>query len=373
MPKPKLLIYTPMNVRYGGGFEAWLFKVVETLSQDYDITVASGSIGRPLRLTQGEAIAALGPAKLEAIRFLRLGMGHPVYLIKPQSFLKLLHLFKETDEVYFNYAFILQELLVLILSKLTNKPVLVGFHAPLSFEKKHDFLFDNYAAKVLKQLNAFHVVNSDDRETLMANGLQSVNVIPNFIFYRETEEVPKAERKSRLLFVGRYERQKGLDILVEAARKLLRSKVSGFCFAFYGSGSLAWQVRDLVKEFPKDVHDYGFTQDKLEIYRDRDVLIVPSRQEPFGLVILEAFARGIPVISSDSSGSRLMVRHGDNGLIIPDLTVDGLVATIGHAFTMTLRQRQQMGQRGKHMVQATFTEHNFYREFKRALKTIKDG
>lgn len=59
-----------------------------------------------------------------------------------------------------------------------------------------------------------------------------------------------------------------------------------------------------------------------------DVLVVPSRRDPAPLVILEAFAAGIPVVASDAGGNPEMVAHENNGLLFPAADVEMLAARV---------------------------------------------
>jgi len=69
-------------------------------------------------------------------------------------------------------------------------------------------------------------------------------------------------------------------------------------------------------------------------YRDSDVLVFPSLCDGFGLVVTEAFANGLPVITTKSAGASQFVEHGVNGLIVPahdaEALADALVWCVDH-------------------------------------------
>ncbi len=52
-------------------------------------------------------------------------------------------------------------------------------------------------------------------------------------------------------------------------------------------------------------------------YEQADVLVFPTLSDGFGMVVLEAFARGLPVITTDQAGAADLVRPGENGLVVP--------------------------------------------------------
>jgi D-inositol-3-phosphate glycosyltransferase len=133
-----------------------------------------------------------------------------------------------------------------------------------------------------------------------------------------------------LLFVGRIQPLKAPDLLVRAAAELLRAQpwrrprlrvvVLG---GPSGSGtahpeSLAELVRDLGLT---DVVRLSPPTPRAELadhYRAADVVTVPSYNESFGLVALEAQACGTPVVAAGVGGLRTAVDHGVTGLLVPD-------------------------------------------------------
>ena len=125
-----------------------------------------------------------------------------------------------------------------------------------------------------------------------------------------------------LLFVGRIQPLKGLDIAVEALAALRRSHRDARLLVVGGaSGSdgeaelrrvqVAVRAAGLpaqVNLVPPQPHHLLSTY-----YRSADVCLVPSRSESFGLVALEAAACGVPVVAADVGGLRTLVDHGRTG------------------------------------------------------------
>jgi glycosyltransferase involved in cell wall biosynthesis len=115
-----------------------------------------------------------------------------------------------------------------------------------------------------------------------------------------------------VLFAGRLVEAKGLTDLL-AARDLLGDEAPPLVVA--GTGPL----RRLVHDQP-GVHAVGF-QDRealIELYALADWCAVPSRDEPWGVIVNEALACGCPVIATDAVGAALdLVRNGVDGRIVP--------------------------------------------------------
>lgn len=118
------------------------------------------------------------------------------------------------------------------------------------------------------------------------------------------------------LYVGRLEPHKGLSDLIAAFRDL---SGSGAQLVIAGSGSLHADLAQAGREIP-NLHVLGRLADEalLDAYRAADALILPSLFEPWGLVVNEAMAAGLPVIVSDRVGCAPdLVIDGETGLIFP--------------------------------------------------------
>jgi glycosyltransferase involved in cell wall biosynthesis len=119
-----------------------------------------------------------------------------------------------------------------------------------------------------------------------------------------------------ILYVGRLVYEKGIQILVNAAPKILE-KVNAK-FIIVGSGYMKEQLSNIVKSMnlEKKILFSGFVEEdillKLQMYAD--VSVVPSLFEPFGIVALEAMAAGSPVVVSDTGGLSEIVDHNSTGV-----------------------------------------------------------
>jgi glycosyltransferase involved in cell wall biosynthesis len=159
-----------------------------------------------------------------------------------------------------------------------------------------------------------------------------------------------------ILFCGRLEWQKGPDLLLEAVPSVLRY-YSNAKFVFLGDGGMraelerrAWQIgaRPAVRFIG---HRNG--DELVELFKISDAVCVPSRNEPFGIVILEAWSAGKPVIATDNGGPREFVSHEYNGLRIAPQR-ESIAWGVGTLMTDFERARW-MGENGRRLVGARFT------------------
>jgi glycosyltransferase involved in cell wall biosynthesis/predicted metal-dependent phosphoesterase TrpH len=116
----------------------------------------------------------------------------------------------------------------------------------------------------------------------------------------------------RLLYVGRVSREKDLDVLADAYRRLRKEKLPVQLFVV-GHGPYA---KTLAKSLPEAFFTgYLKGTELATAYASADIFVFPSTTDTFGNVILEAQASGLPVVVSDSGGPKELVADKSNGLI----------------------------------------------------------
>jgi glycosyltransferase involved in cell wall biosynthesis len=137
-----------------------------------------------------------------------------------------------------------------------------------------------------------------------------------------------AEPDEEIVFnVGRLVYEKGSDLLVEAAAKVLarRPKTK---FVIGGTGPLLHRLEGRLRELGLEqrVLLTGFLsdEDRDRLYLLASCCVFPSRYEPFGIVALESMAAGTPVVVSNVGGLGTVVTHGETGITVYPDDVDSL-------------------------------------------------
>ena len=193
--------------------------------------------------------------------------------------------------------------------------------------------------------------------TVIPRGIQSSLVVSED---RLCDNLDTSKRTQSLLFIGRIVSEKAPDVAVRALSLLVNKYgMTGIRLDLIGEGRGAYasELRQMVSNLNLDqnVRFLGWLEHDriLDLYLAYDVLLFPSRwEEPGGGTILEAMARGLPVIASSRGGALDVIRDGKNGLMVPadDPTAlaeailrliqnDNLVQKIRHEAIKTIRDR----------------------------------
>jgi glycosyltransferase involved in cell wall biosynthesis len=123
--------------------------------------------------------------------------------------------------------------------------------------------------------------------------------------------------------LGQISPHKGHDDAVNAMRVLGR----GYRLVIAGAGDAEYTEQLRIKSKDLAVDFAGFVS-LPEFFASVDVLVVPSWEEPFGIVVLEAMAAGIPVVSTDRGGPADIITSGRNGVLVPPQDPSALAAGI---------------------------------------------
>src|SRR5438034_201706 len=143
----------------------------------------------------------------------------------------------------------------------------------------------------------------------------------------------------RLLYVGRVSREKDLDLLAEAYRRL-RDEGLSVQLCVVGHGPYA---REFSESLPEALFTGYLTGGELAAaYASADIFVFPSTTDTFGNVIIEAQASGVPVIVSDSGGPKELVEDNRNGLITKSHDVEDLTRAI-RELVADPERRKRMG------------------------------
>lgn len=155
-----------------------------------------------------------------------------------------------------------------------------------------------------------------------------------------------------LLAMGRLHDNKAHDISLQAL-----VQIPDAYLWIAGLGPLEGKLRGLAEALgvADRVRFLGWRTDASALYRTADVCVFPSRYEPLGNVVIQAWAHGLPVVAAASQGPGALIRDGDDGLLVPVDDADALAEGVRRLLAdPALRSR--VAAAGALRVQAEFSE-----------------
>ena len=198
-------------------------------------------------------------------------------------------------------------------------------------------LADRVALDALRRADAVRTVSPYTTELVREVGLEPADVFPAFMdlepFLGPVQPLPE---RPQALFVGVLELYKNVDGLAEAWR-LAAPRVEGSRLRIVGSGTRTDVVERLVAELPEQT-TWTNRLETAEVALALDgstALVLPSRSEGMGRVVVEALCRGRPVVATQVGGIPDLVRDGENGLLV----APGDTAALAEALVRILGDR----------------------------------
>lgn len=197
---------------------------------------------------------------------------------------------------------------------------------------------------LMRRAAAVVALTDIEREYLKRRGVSRVKVIPAAI-PTPTCKPASTPKPASVLFLGALTHDKGAVHLLDAVRGLWRQGVE---VNLTLAGDISEAIRNSHRQLPEadrvrvSLPGVVSEERKGELLRDCTALALPSRVDSFGIVLLEAWARGRPVIGARVGGIPAVVDHEENGLLVPF----GDVPTLGAAVRRLVTQPDEAARLG---------------------------
>lgn len=229
-------------------------------------------------------------------------------------------------------------------------PWAMQFHG---FKKRLAWLL--YQRRDLRAAQVLHATSYQEAKEFRALGLtQPIAVIPNGVSLPEQRR--KVETRT-LLFLSRLHPKKGLLDLV-AAWAAVSQQSAGWQVVIAGgdeNGHLAVVKAEIKKhkletcfKFIGEVAD----EKKWDVYRRADLFVLPTKSENFGIVIAEALACGVPVITTKGTPWEELNAHQCGWWV--EIGARPLQVALSEALCLSAEERHQMGLRGRKLVEESY-------------------
>lgn len=181
-----------------------------------------------------------------------------------------------------------------------------------------------------------------------------VSVIPNSIDTARIDallvqpvDIPSKQAPIRIVSVGRLHPQKSMDVLLRAIATLHGQGYSLECYII-GEGEERLRLQVLTTEMGLDdiVNFPGYSANPYAWMQSADLFVLASSWEPFGIVLAEAMAVGLPIVTTDTDGAQAVIDPGTDGLITPVGDPDLLAKAISSLIDNP-QLRRQFGERAR--------------------------
>ena len=168
----------------------------------------------------------------------------------------------------------------------------------------------------------FICVSELTKNNLLKNHKPSnIEIIANGVNIRDITYLDPSDKFSDIIFAGRLIPEKHVELLIKAMRIVVEKHPFAKCYII-GEGPSEYDLKNSVKahKLESNIIFEGFYEDQNELYRvmkSSSVFVLPSEREGFGIVVIEANACGLPVITLNSpmNAAKDLVTH-DNGFVV---------------------------------------------------------
>ena len=233
-----------------------------------------------------------------------------------------------------------------------------------------------YDLKYYRGFDALVGNTIDIRDWIVRRGwpAETALYIPNFAADQKAlpllrEEFDTPDKAPLLLSMGRLHPAKAHDVTLRALRELPDAWLW-----IAGSGPLEAKLKALARDL--GVHErvrfLGWRDDAAALYRTADVCVFPSRYEPLGNVVIQAWAQGVPVIAAASQGPAALICHGEDGLLVPVDDPRALAREVGRVLDER-PLRFQLVENGRNRVEAEFSEAGVVQQWRELFASFGTG
>ena len=281
----------------------------------------------------------------------------------------------EIDLVYTNTAVVFEGALA---AKRAGVPHVWHVHEVLTSEHMRPRLLPLKAiAKLIDKLSQRVIFESESSRRIAADwiGTEKSLAIPNSVRLRPPAEPDVAAARRRLglpegatvfTFLGRFSERKNPLLLAEALARLPGDR--GALGLFVGEGPLAGELAARLTALNLDERTrvLPFQFDVSEVLTASDVVVLPSNEESFGLVLVEAAAFAKPVVATRTEGPAEIVVAGVTGLLVAPRDTEGLTQALSRLLDDSAL-RERMGRAAAQRAAELFSAEGNTRRIEQAL------
>jgi len=249
-----------------------------------------------------------------------------------------------------------------------GRKTLVGDHYTYYL---YNFLLRGFRNIIYNRAAAVVVLTEGNAKLYRSRGVKHVEVIPNMLPIKPAQH--KGEGKKEMIAVGRLTSQKGFDTLVQVMY-MIRWQIEDWHLTIYGEGEDRPMLEQMIEA--RGLEDmitlHGATDNVSKAYQNASFGIMSSRFEGFPMVLLEAAATGLPMVSFDCPTGPSDIYRNGGGIVVPDQDMQALGEAIVR-LTRNERLRLRLSCETAD-IREKYSEENIYRRWIEVIgKHIKNG
>ncbi len=244
-----------------------------------------------------------------------------------------------------------------------KKKKIINFY----FDYFIDFLFSKNLSGIstvsnscLKKFNEIYLLKKI-KKNFIPNGIKEI---------KHYNYKNKIKNKLQILMISVFEKRKGFDFIFDSLVKLKKENIK-FMLHLYGDHT----TEDIVsinkmlniRNLKKYVLIKKYETNKKKIFNNKHILVLPSKYEAFGLVLLEAMMFKVPVISTNSGGPSEIINNGKNGYLVKYGNVKEMCKKIKTLFTDKKRYKS-ISNKGYDTFIKKYTSEQMSKKFVEKLK-----
>ncbi len=204
-----------------------------------------------------------------------------------------------------------------------------------------------------------------DRIVVIPPGVNSDVFVPSADKKKTRRALGLPEEETIIFTLGRLDERKGFDLFLEAAGRLARrADLPSMLFVFSagdGTEGEAGECRKLEAIVESHALDTKLRwlpvlpEEELPLYYGAaDIFVLPSRYEPFGIVMLEAMACAVPVVATNTGGPATVIESGVTGILVDPTDTEALADALAELIRAPERQ-DELGRRGRATIEREYS------------------
>jgi len=313
------------------------------------------------------------------VHYFRSVVGRKTFFITPKIITSLKKNIKEFDIIHLHDVRTFQAIITYLFAKAKKIPYVFQSHGaffhPLPTSKVNKigrlFLDKIISERIVKKAKKIITTSGIESKIYHEWGVSKDKIIkiPNGIDLSQYKKLPPSgsfkkkygieDNKKVILYLARVHRSKGPDILVKSFALLMKERnLKDIILVMIGpdDGFLS-TVKSLITRLGlnSNVMITGPVpkEDKIAAYVDAKIYVLPSRYEPFGISLLEAYACGVPVVASRTGGPSELVIDGVTGILFKPCDIKQLERAI--STLLENDKTDEMGFQAKRYVEENFS------------------